>query len=192
MEECNRMLQYCIIRRILWKRSMPLYYPNLRLTEDHEESHPGKPSIRPRYEPHIYGLKARKFTAATTWWNMSESLPIRQSVYLYVRRTLFPQNDVIVRKNDEDLFLSESQPQENCWFCCYICGLESKFCFKLEMKDSYCDLSDTKYIIFTLRHDGWKPDWWSRSRRPLLSNDSEITLPLQRIETNESLPGSKL
>jgi hypothetical protein len=30
------------------------------------------------------------------------------------------------------------------------------------------------------------------ARRPLLSNDSEITFPLHRIAANESLPGNKL
>jgi hypothetical protein len=45
---------------------------------------------------------------------MSQSLPRRQSLCLYVRRTIFLQNDVIVRKNGEDLYLTESQLQENC------------------------------------------------------------------------------
>jgi hypothetical protein len=32
----------------------------------------------------------------------------------------------------------------------------------------------------------------AKARRPLLSNDSEITFPLQRIAANESLPDNKL
>jgi hypothetical protein len=33
--------------------------------------------------------------------------------------------------------------------------------------------------LLVLWHDGWKPKWWTRSRRPLPSNGSITTFPLQ-------------
>jgi hypothetical protein len=47
------------------------------------------------------------------------------------------------------------------------------------------------HLIIILWHDGWKPEWWSRGRRPLLSNGSEITCPVQWITVKGSLPGKR-